>query len=130
MQPQVYYATGRRKAAVASLWLTPGDPACKINGIDFKTYMERQLLSNHVQTPLEVTGTVGKVGFKCKAQGGGKKGQAGAVRLALARALMKMDETLRKPLKEAGLLTRDAREVERKKYGMVKARKRFQFSKR
>ena len=97
MQAQVYYATGRRKSAVASLWLTPGDPSCKINGIEFKTYMERQLLSNHVQTPLEVTGTIGKVGFNCKALGGGKKGQAGAVRLALARALTKMDETLRKP---------------------------------
>jgi len=130
MQQQVYYATGRRKAAVASLWLTPGDPACRINGVELRQYVQRQILANHVQTPLEITGTVGKVGFKCKARGGGKAGQAGAVRLALARALCKMDATLRPPLKKAGLLTRDAREVERKKYGMVKARKRFQFSKR
>ena len=130
MQQQIYYATGRRKEAVARLWLTPGDPACTINGKEMRQYIERQLLANHIQTPLNVTGTVGKVGFKCRAKGGGKTGQAGAVRLALARALIKMDETLSKPLKSAGLLTRDAREVERKKYGLVKARKRFQFSKR
>jgi small subunit ribosomal protein S9 len=130
MQQQIYYATGRRKEAVVRLWLTPGDPTCTINGKEMRQYVERQLLANHIRTPLDVTGTVGKVGFKCRAKGGGKTGQAGAVRLALARALIKMDETLRKPLKSAGLLTRDAREVERKKYGLVKARKRFQFSKR
>jgi small subunit ribosomal protein S9 len=130
MEQQVYYATGRRKAAVAALRLTPGNPECLINGQDMKAYIERQLLVNHITMPLEVTGTVGKVGFKCKVKGGGKSGQAGAVRLALARALFKMDAMLRKPLKEAGFLTRDARVVERKKYGMPKARKRFQFSKR
>jgi small subunit ribosomal protein S9 len=130
MQQQVYYATGRRKEAVARLWLTPGNPDCTINGLEMLAYIERKMLVNHITAPLDVTGTVGKVGFKCHASGGGKSGQAGAVRLALARALIRMDDTLRKPLKSAGLLTRDAREVERKKYGMVKARKRFQFSKR
>jgi small subunit ribosomal protein S9 len=130
MQQQVYYATGRRKAAVACLRLTPGNPECLINGKEMRTYIERQLLANHISMPFDATGTSGKVGFKCRVKGGGKSGQAGAVRLALARALCKMDETLRKPLKEAGYLTRDSRVVERKKYGMPKARKRFQFSKR
>jgi small subunit ribosomal protein S9 len=130
MQQQIYYATGRRKTATACLWLTPGDPACTINGLDVRNYIERQILANHIRVPFDVTGTTGKVGFRCRATGGGKTGQAGAVRLALARALIRMDASLREPLKAAGLLTRDAREVERKKYGMVKARKRFQFSKR
>ncbi len=130
MQQQIYYATGRRKAAVACLRLTPGNPSCLVNGKEMKTYIERQLLVNHINMPLDVTGTTGKVGFKCKVMGGGKSGQAGAIRLALARALCKMDGMLRKPLKEAGFLTRDARVVERKKYGQPKARKRFQFSKR
>lgn len=130
MEQQIYYATGRRKSAVACLRLTPGNPECVINGKDMTAYVERQLLVNHINMPLEATGTVGKVGFKCRVSGGGKSGQAGAVRLALARALCKMDGMLRKPLKEAGYLTRDARIVERKKYGMPKARKRFQFSKR
>jgi small subunit ribosomal protein S9 len=130
MEHQIHYATGRRKRAVACLRLTPGNPECTINGKEMKAYIEREILVNHISMPLEATGTMGKVGFKCKVKGGGKSGQAGAVRLALARALCKMDAMLRKPLKEAGFLTRDARVVERKKYGMPKARKRFQFSKR
>jgi len=130
MEQQIYYATGHRKAALACLWLTPGNPHCTINGEEMKSYIQRQLLANHIQGPLEITGTVGKVGFRCKAKGGGKSGQAGAIRLALARALVKMDQMLHKPLKDAGFLTRDSRVVERKKYGQPKARKRFQFSKR
>lgn len=130
MEQQIYYATGRRKRAVARLWLTPGNPDRTINGLDMDQYIHRQLLSNHINMPLETTGTAGKVGFKATVTGGGKSGQAGAIRLALARALVGMDSNLRKPLKSAGYLTRDAREVERKKYGQPKARKRFQFSKR
>ncbi len=130
MDQQVYYATGRRKNAVASLRLFPGNPECLINGLSMGDSIDRDILVSHITMPLDATGTAGKVGFKASVSGGGKTGQAGAVRLALARALIKMDSNLRKPLKNAGFLTRDAREVERKKYGMPKARKRFQFSKR
>jgi len=130
MDQQVYCATGRRKDAVASLRLFPGNPECLINGLNMGDYIDREILVDHISMPMDATGTAGKVGFKASVRGGGKTGQAGAIRLALARALVKMDETLRKPLKSAGLLTRDSRVVERKKYGMPKARKRFQFSKR
>ena len=85
---------------------------------------------NHIFTPYRVTDTEGKFDIECSTRGGGISGQAGAMRLALARALIKFDPTLRATLKDAGLLTRDPRVVERKKYGMVKARKRFQYSKR
>jgi small subunit ribosomal protein S9 len=124
-------ASGRRKCAVASVRLKPGSGKWVVNGCDLNDYVNgRKLLINHIFTPYHVTDTEGKFDIECHTRGGGISGQAGAMRLALARALIKFDPTLRGILKDAGLLTRDPRIVERKKYGMVKARKRFQYSKR
>jgi small subunit ribosomal protein S9 len=124
-------ATGRRKRSVASVRLKPGKGMWTVNGRELREYVRgRQMLIDHIFTPYRVTETLGKFDVVCRTSGGGITGQAGAMRLALSRALIKLDETLRQPLKEAGMLTRDARIVERKKYGMVKARKRFQYSKR
>lgn len=124
-------ATGRRKSAVATVRLKTGSGSWKVNGRDLIDYVSgRQLLVNHVIAPFQATETEGKFDVICRAKGGGPSGQAGAMRLALARALVKYDQALRQPLKEAGYLTRDPRVVERKKYGLVKARKRFQYSKR
>jgi len=124
-------ATGRRKRAVATVRLYPGNGNWSVNGKSLHEHVRgRQLLVDHVFKPYRVAEMMGKFDVKCRAKGGGISGQAGAMRLALARALVKYDEALRGSLKEAGLLTRDARIVERKKYGMVKARKRFQYSKR
>ena len=124
-------ATGRRKRAVASIRLKPGSGKWTVNGREIIEYLNnRQILVDHVYGPYKLTENLGKFDVFCRTSGGGISGQAGAMRLALARALSKFDEALRKPLKEAGFLTRDARIVERKKYGMVKARKRFQYSKR
>lgn len=123
-------ATGRRKNAVASVWMTPGKGRFNVNGRSLFPYLTRQALVVHATEPFKVTETQGKVDVICKASGGGLSGQAGAIRLALARALLKLNPDYRRSLKSAGMLTRDSRMVERKKYGMVKARKRFQFSKR
>jgi len=124
-------ASGGRKNAVASVRLKPGSGKWVVNGRQLKEYVNgRMLLINHIYAPYRVTDTEGKFDIECHARGGGISGQAGAMRLALARALIKFDPTLRGTLKDAGFLTRDSRIVERKKYGMVKARKRFQYSKR
>jgi small subunit ribosomal protein S9 len=101
-----------------------------VNGKPMRQYLTKDNLILHVQKPLEVTGMLGKVDVLCSARGGGLSGQAGAIRLGIARALVKMNEESRGVLKKAGLLTRDPRMVERKKYGQIKARKRFQYSKR
>ncbi len=101
-----------------------------VNRKPMREYLTKDDLMLHVQKPLEVTGTLGKVDIICMARGGGLTGQAGAIRLAIARALVKMNQETRAALKKAGLLTRDSRMVERKKYGQIKARKRFQYSKR
>ncbi|MBD3217335.1 MAG: 30S ribosomal protein S9 [candidate division Zixibacteria bacterium] len=130
MEEQII-ATGRRKTAVATVRLKPGSGKWNVNGRELRDYIRnRQMLIDHIHEAYKVTETEGKFDVFCRTRGGGISGQAGAMRLALARALTKYDSTLRQPLKEAGLLTRDPREVERKKYGMVKARKRFQYSKR
>ena len=124
-------ASGRRKCAVASVRLKPGNGKWTVNGRELFEYVNRRkLMVDHIFAPYRVTDTEGKFDIECSTRGGGITGQAGAMRLALARALIKFDPTFRGPLKEAGLLTRDPRVVERKKYGMVKARKRFQYSKR
>jgi small subunit ribosomal protein S9 len=102
----------------------------KINGMEMLKYLCRQNLITHAVEPLEETKLMGKIDVNAKVRGGGLSGQAGAIRLALARALAKYDAQFRNPLKRMGFLTRDARMVERKKYGQAKARKRFQFSKR
>ncbi len=123
-------AVGRRKEAVCRLYLTPGSGKWDVNGRTLGDYFPRPTLVSAIQQPFTLTDTLGRFDIKCVLAGGGMSGQAGAVRLAIARALVKIDETNRKKLREFGLLTRDAREVERKKPGRAGARKRFQFSKR
>ncbi|MGB8657854.1 MAG: 30S ribosomal protein S9 [Candidatus Zixiibacteriota bacterium] len=130
MATAVYQASGRRKTSVASVRLMAGAGKMLVNGKPMRQYLSRDTLMLHVEKPLEVTGQKGKVDLICSAEGGGLSGQAAAIRLATARALVKMSEEFHKVLKRAGLLTRDPRMVERKKYGQIKARKRFQYSKR
>jgi small subunit ribosomal protein S9 len=130
MAQERYYATGRRKASVARVWLKPGSGRVTINGQDISNYFRRKTLKLVVMQPLELLGQATAFDVMALVVGGGWTGQAGAVKLGLARCLDKVEEKNRKMLREAGFLTRDSREVERKKYGRKKARKRFQFSKR
>jgi small subunit ribosomal protein S9 len=123
-------ARGRRKSATANVKLFPGSGEITINGRPILDYLRRETLVMIVEQPLAVTETIGQYNIVASAKGGGLSGQAGAVRLGIARSLLALNEDLKKPLREAGLLTRDAREVERKKPGRPGARKRFQFSKR
>jgi small subunit ribosomal protein S9 len=123
-------AVGRRKRAVCRLYLTPGSGKWDVNGRTLGDFFPRPALVSAIQQPFTLTDTLGRFDVKAVLDGGGVSGQAGAVRLAIARALVKIDETNKKKLREFGLLTRDAREVERKKPGRAGARKRFQFSKR
>ena len=124
-------ALGRRKSAVARVYLTAGAGNITVNGRDLKEYFAEDTLVYIVNQPFEVTGTAGQFDVKANLDGGGVKGQAEALRLGIARALSELDrEAYRSALKTAGFLTRDAREVERKKPGQPGARRRFQFSKR
>ncbi|MBR5906064.1 MAG: 30S ribosomal protein S9 [Bacteroidales bacterium] len=125
------HALGRRKAAVARVYLTAGKGNITINDRTLENYFPEETLQYVVNQPFEVTGTAGQFDVKVTLAGGGTKGQAEAVRLGIARALCEVDkEAYRATLKAAGFLTRDAREVERKKPGQPGARRRFQFSKR
>ena len=124
------YATGRRKEATARVWLTQGNGKFTVNGRAFEDYFPTANRRMVIEQPLTLVERKGELDVKVTVRGGGVGGQAGAVRHAIARALVAMDEDLRVPLRQAGFLTRDAREVERKKYGQPGARKRFQFSKR
>jgi small subunit ribosomal protein S9 len=128
--PTNYYATGRRKEAVARVWLTPGTGQISINKRPVEQYFGRETLKMIINQPFDVIEHNGKWDVRVNVVGGGLSGQAGAIRHGITRALMKADEGLRPPLKKAGFVTRDARKVERKKYGRPGARKRFQFSKR
>ncbi|NOY06717.1 MAG: 30S ribosomal protein S9 [Chlorobi bacterium] len=121
---------GRRKSAVARAYLVPGTGKITINGKPVDEYLPLPTLVQEIRTPFTVTETNNKFDAKITVRGGGLTGQAGAIRLAIARALAVKDEEYRLPLRAADLLTRDPRMVERKKYGRPKARKRFQFSKR
>jgi len=121
---------GRRKRAVCRMYMTPGSGKWDVNGRTLGEYFPRPTLVSAIQQPFMLTDTLGKYDIKAVLDGGGVAGQAGAVRLAIARALVKIDESNKKKLREYGLMTRDAREVERKKPGRAGARKRFQFSKR
>jgi len=123
-------ATGRRKTSVASVRMQSGSGAIKVNGRDFTDYFGSISLQNQILRPLEIANAVHSYDVLVKTTGGGINGQAGALRLALSRALLEVDEALRLPLKQEGLLTRDPRMKERKKPGRPGARKRFQFSKR
>jgi small subunit ribosomal protein S9 len=126
-----FYATGRRKEASARVWIRPGSGAVTINGKGIEQYFKREVLRMILQQPFDaVEGLKGTYDVNATVKGGGLSGQAGAIRHGLARALTLSDEKLRAAMKKAGLLTRDARRVERKKYGRPGARKRFQFSKR
>jgi small subunit ribosomal protein S9 len=122
--------TGRRKTSVASIRLQPGSGAIKVNGRDFTDYFPSLSVQNQILRPLEIANAVHTYDLTVKTVGGGINGQAGALRLAISRALIEIDEDLRTPLKQEGLLTRDPRMKERKKPGQPGARKRFQFSKR
>jgi small subunit ribosomal protein S9 len=126
----VYYSTGRRKSSTARVYMTPGEGNITINNRGLDTYFGRETSRMVVRQPLELTEMMGKFDIKVNVKGGGNTGQAGAIRHGITRALMKYDETLRKSLRQAGFVTRDSREVERKKVGLHKARKRPQFSKR
>ena len=125
-----YYGTGRRKSAAARLFLRPGSGAIQINARPLNEALRVETLQGVVKVPLILTETADKFDVICTTSGGGISGQAGAIRLGIARALCAYDLELRPRLKKAGLLTRDPRIKERKKYGMAGARKRFQFSKR
>ncbi|MBN2104119.1 30S ribosomal protein S9 [bacterium] len=125
-----YYATGRRKESVARVWLTPGSGKIIVNKQEVMDYFRRPTLDMIIRQPFGVTDTVGQYDVMATVKGGGLSGQAGAMLLGIARALVQVNEELRKSLRMAGFLTRDPREKERKKYGQPGARKRFQFSKR
>jgi small subunit ribosomal protein S9 len=125
-----YYATGRRKTSTARVFLRPGTGAVTINHRAFDAFFPTEALRTQVRKPLMLTETADKFDILATVAGGGVTGQAGAMRLGIARALVEYNAELRKQLKAEGLLTRDARAKERKKYGMAGARKRFQFSKR
>ena len=126
----IFMGTGRRKESVARVRLVPGDGHRMINGKKFSDYFNRKSFLILMESPLNVMGLSGKFNVLVNANGGGKSGQAGAVKLGIARALIKAFPDRKGELKRLGFLTRDARVVERKKYGRPKARKRFQFSKR
>ena len=125
-----YYGTGRRKTSTARVFLRPGNGAISINQRSFETFFPTESLRTQIRRPLVLTETADRFDILATVDGGGVSGQAGAVRLGISRALVEYNLELRKKLKEEGLLTRDARAKERKKYGMAGARKRFQFSKR
>jgi len=127
---QITHTIGRRKEAVCRVYLKPGSGKWDINGRTLGDYFPRPALVTTIQQPFTATDKLGQYDVKANVNGGGQTGQAGALRLAVARALVKIDETHRRKLRDLGLLTRDARAVERKKPGRPKARKRFQFSKR
>ena len=130
MATQANYGTGRRKTSAARVFLTPGNGTITINGRTLENFFGRETARMVVRQPLELTENLGKMDVNVTVTGGGNTGQAGAIRHGIARALVEHDESTRPTLRQAGLLTRDARMVERKKVGLHKARKRPQFSKR
>jgi small subunit ribosomal protein S9 len=130
MATQQQYGTGRRKSSAARVFLRPGKGSIQVNGKPLDTFFGRETARMIVRQPLEVTKLADKFDIMVTVEGGGISGQAGAIRLGLARALVEYDETLKSPLRKAGFMTRDARKVERKKVGLHKARRATQFSKR
>ena len=125
-----FYATGRRKSSVARVWVTPGTGKITVNKQPIGDFFRRETLGLVVRQPLEHLGQVDKYDVFATVKGGGWSGQAGAMRLGIARCLIQINENEKKNLKDKGFLTRDSRAVERKKPGQKKARKKFQFSKR
>jgi small subunit ribosomal protein S9 len=125
-----YYGTGRRKTSTARVYLRPGSGSIQVNKREFNNYFPNEALQMIIRQPLSLTDTMGKFDILVNVDGGGSAGQAGAVRHGITRALMEFNADLRPTLKKAGLVTRDPRQKERKKYGQKGARARFQFSKR
>ena len=125
-----YYATGKRKTTVARVWLRPGEGKIEINKRTFDDYFPRETLRMTIMQPLELTNTTGQFDVYVNVKGGGSSGQAGAVRHGISKALLLYNDKYRDVLKKAGLITRDPRVKERKKYGRRGARARFQYSKR
>lgn len=125
-----YYGTGRRKAAIARVFLRPGNGRITVNGKDFQEFFRGILVGVQALEPLKVTNTAGRYDAVITVTGGGPSGQAEAIKLGVARALLRVDPNFRPTLKQGGYLTRDPRIVERKKYGLKKARRAPQFSKR
>jgi small subunit ribosomal protein S9 len=130
MSTETYYGTGRRKSSTARVYLRPGKGEITINKRPIDVFFGRKTARMIVRQPLEVANLEGNFDISVSVSGGGTTGQAGAIRHGLTRALMEYDENLRLPLRQAGFVTRDAREVERKKVGLRKARRATQFSKR
>ncbi len=129
-QTNIFNGTGRRKNSVASVWIKPGSGKITVNKRDMKQYFPRETWRIKVNEPLEITNSLGQFDIVANVKGGGLTGQAGSISHGLSRALLKYDENLRKKLKSVGLLRRDPRMVESKKYGRKKARRGQQFSKR
>ena len=127
---QEFYATGHRKNATAKVWIFPGSGEITVNGLPLRDYVTRSTLELIVREPLALAESVGAFDVRAKCLGGGKSGQAGALRHGIAKALVNMDAGLRSVMRRAGLLTRDPRVKERKKYGRKRARRAFQFKKR
>lgn len=127
---KVFYATGRRKTSSARVYMRSGSGKIVVNGLPSDDYLKRLQSRMVILQPLEVSNMMGKFDLDVTVEGGGESGQMGAIRLGIARALTAFDAELRPPLKKAGYLTRDPREVERKKYGKAGARRRYQYSKR
>ena len=130
MATQVYYGTGRRKTSTARVFIRPGNGQITVNDKELDRFFGRKTARMIVRQPLELTDNVDKFDVQVNVEGGGMTGQAGAIRHGLTRALIAYDESLRSPLRKAGYVTRDAREVERKKVGLRKARRATQYSKR
>ena len=130
MSEAVFYGTGRRKRSIARVYMVPGKGEITVNGQSFRDYLCRDTLAKIVMQPLVAVEDEKAYNIDINVNGGGLTGQAGAIRLGISRALNKVSDDFRPALKQAGFLTRDAREVERKKYGQPGARKKFQFSKR
>ena len=126
----MFHAVGRRKSSIARVYLSVGTGKFVVNGREVEEYLKREALAMIVRQPFDATSTLGKYDVKATVRGGGTAGQAGALRLGIARAIMMHDEAQKKVLKVGGFLTRDPREKERKKYGQAGRRKKFQFSKR
>ena len=130
MATDIYYGTGRRKTSAARVFLRPGKGQIHVNGRSLDVFFGRETARMIVRQPLELSQLESKFDIQARVRGGGTTGQAGAIRHGITRALIAYDETLRQPLRKAGFVTRDAREVERKKVGLRKARRATQYSKR
>jgi small subunit ribosomal protein S9 len=130
MPEKTFYATGKRKTSIARIWMKPGQGKIQVNDQDLNSYFKLETAKMMIFQPLELTGTLGQFDISVTVQGGGIKGQAGAIRHGITRGLLAVKDEFRASLKKAGLITRDPRKKERKKYGQKGARKRFQYSKR